>query len=63
MSKGNSIVGLKVKNQSSDYSTHELTREIIFTYAMSILARYRVTRWNEIIEGSYVNKDILLKTC
>jgi hypothetical protein len=61
MIKGNSIVGLKVKNQTSDLNVHELTREIIFTYAMSMLARYRVTLWNDIIEGRHVDKDIIWK--
>jgi hypothetical protein len=61
MLRGNSIIDLKVKGQSSAYSAHELTREIIFTYAMSMLARYRVVLWNDIIEGRYVNKDILWK--
>jgi hypothetical protein len=61
MLKDNSIVDLKVKGRSSAYSAHELTREIIFTYAMSMLARYRVILWNDIIEGRYVNKDIFWK--
>jgi hypothetical protein len=61
MLKGNSIVELRVKNQTSLHSAHELTREIIFTYAMSMLARYRVTLWNEIIEGKSGRKDIFWK--
>jgi hypothetical protein len=61
MRKGDSLVDLKVKSRDSDYGVHELTREIIFTYAMSMLARYRVTVWNEIIEGTYVKKDIFWK--
>jgi YaaC-like Protein len=34
-----------------EYPEHELTREIMFTYAMSMLARYRVHYWNKLIEG------------
>jgi hypothetical protein len=33
------------------YPEHELTREIMFTFAMSMLARYRVHYWNKLIEG------------
>lgn len=38
---------------------HELTREIIFTYAMSMLARYKVQYWNRLIEGR--KEDIIWK--
>jgi hypothetical protein len=34
-----------------EYPEHELTREFMFTYAMSMLARYRVHYWNKLIEG------------
>jgi hypothetical protein len=61
MLKGNSIVDLKVKSRSFAHSAHVLTREIIFTYAMSMIARYRVILWNDILEGRYVNKDIFWK--
>jgi len=38
-------------SKNDQYSEHELTREIMFTYAMSMLARYRVQYWNQLIEG------------
>lgn len=60
MNRANSIVGIREKKyQKSECPIHELTREIIFTYAMSMLARYTITKWNEIIEGNYVKKDVV----
>ena len=44
------IVYSNEKNKTK-YLKHELTREIIFTYAIGMLARYRVEKWSTLIEG------------
>ncbi|MFZ0512554.1 MAG: YaaC family protein [Candidatus Nitrosopolaris sp.] len=44
-------VYLYERNSKKQYLEHELTREIMFTYAMGMLARYKVQYWNELIEG------------
>jgi YaaC-like protein len=52
MEKGNYFVKIKAtKPDIEDYKIHELAREILFAYAMSMLARYRVLDWSKIIEG------------
>jgi hypothetical protein len=62
INKANGILGIKERRyQKTEYPIHELTREIIFTYAISMLARYRITKWNEIIEGIYEKKDLAWK--
>ena len=40
-------------SKNTRFPEHELTREYIFIYAMSMLARYRVEKWATIIEGKY----------
>jgi YaaC-like Protein len=40
-----------------EYPEHELTRQIMFTYVMSMLARYRLHYWNRLIEGK---KDAII---
>lgn len=34
---------------------HELTREILFVFVMSMLARYRVEKWSSLVEGKDSN--------
>lgn len=41
----------ELKSGNGQYQEHELAREFMFTYAMSMLARYKVQYWNELIEG------------
>jgi hypothetical protein len=41
----------EINSSNPRFKEHELTREIIFLYAMSMLARYRVDKWNTLIEG------------
>jgi hypothetical protein len=48
--KSGNIVSLN-DNTSHTYIEHELTREIIFTFAMNTLARYHVKEWNKLIEA------------
>jgi hypothetical protein len=48
----------EIKSSNPSFKEHELTREIIFLYAMSMLARYRVDKWNTLIEGEE-SDDIL----
>jgi len=43
--KANSIVKIREeKSKNPNYRMHELTRELIFMYAMSMLSRYRITK-------------------
>jgi hypothetical protein len=39
------------KSKNIKYLEFELTREFIFSYAMSMLARYRVETWGRLIES------------
>jgi hypothetical protein len=41
----------EIKSENKQYPEHELTREIMFIYAMCTLARYKVQYWNKLIEG------------
>ena len=52
MENGNYFMKVKrIKTVEENYHMHELTREVLFAYAMSMLARYRVLNWNNIVEG------------
>jgi hypothetical protein len=44
-------VALKETSDDTIYNEHELTREIIFVFAMSTLSRYKVHKWDELIKG------------
>lgn len=37
---------------NSNYMEHELTREYLFSFAMSLLARYNVEFWGKLMAGS-----------
>jgi hypothetical protein len=39
------------KSNDLEFREHEITREYIFIYAMSMLARYSVEEWASLIEG------------
>lgn len=41
-----------------DFIVHELTREYLFLYAMSFLARYKVNEWTRLMSGSSIAWDI-----
>jgi hypothetical protein len=45
---------VKIRSLNSDGSTthiiHELARELIFTYSMSMLARYDVLKWKKLMD-------------
>lgn len=41
------------RSRHGRYLEHELTREIIFCYAMSMLSRYRVELWGTLIEAEH----------
>ena len=41
----------EINTGREDYQMYELTRELLFAYAMSMLARYRVLDWSRIVEG------------
>ncbi|MGH9926414.1 MAG: YaaC family protein [Nitrososphaera sp.] len=51
--KNCNIVELYENKYGATNKEHELTREILFVYAMSMLARYKVEKWGNLIE----NKD------
>lgn len=34
-----------------NYVIHELARELMFTFAMSMLARYDILKWKDLMEG------------
>lgn len=51
MSNCNAVYLHERESKNEQYLEHELTREIMFTYAMSMLARYKVQHWNLLIEG------------
>lgn len=53
MKKCNAVYLNERRSKKSAYLEHELTREIIFCYAMSMLARYRVELWATLIEAEY----------
>jgi YaaC-like protein len=53
MSSINRIFLNERKSKNTKLLEHELTREYIFIYAMSMLARYRIENWATFIEGRY----------
>jgi hypothetical protein len=49
---------VEVKEQSSQnprYTIHELARELMFTYAMSMLSRYDIMKWKALMAGEHDN--------
>jgi len=51
------VVHLHERNSNNEqYVEHELIREIMFIYAVGMLARYKVRYWNELIEGKKNNE-------
>jgi hypothetical protein len=59
MSNCNAVYLHERESKNEQYLEHELTREIMFTHAMSMLARYKVQYWNRLIEGR--KEDIIWK--
>ena len=53
--KNCNIVELYENKYGVKDTEHELTREILFVYAMSMLARYRVEKWSNLIESKDSN--------
>jgi hypothetical protein len=53
MKKCNAVYLNERRSKDDRYLEHELTREIIFCYAMSMLARYRVELWGTLIEAEH----------
>jgi hypothetical protein len=51
MNRCNRIFLNEKKSNNTQFREHELTREYIFIYAMSMLARYGVEKWAKLIEG------------
>lgn len=48
------MVHLEEKKSKFNLREHELTREFIFLYAMSMLARYKVNEWDKHMSGSAI---------
>jgi YaaC-like Protein len=59
MSDCNAVPLYERNSENDQYLEHELTREIMFTYAMSMLARYKVQNWNRLVEGR--KEDVIWK--
>lgn len=57
--KNCNFIYLNEKKSKTKYVEHELTRELIFTYAMSMLSRYKVQKWGMLIEST--QSDIIWK--
>lgn len=49
------------ENTNKHMSIHELDREFIFLFVLSILSRYRVNEWNELIAGKKSSSVIEIK--
>jgi hypothetical protein len=43
------------QSNNPGYVIHELAREFLFTYAMSMLARYDILKWKELMDGKHGN--------
>ena len=56
--KDRNVVHLDDKKSKFSLIEHELTREYIYLYSMSMLARYRVIEWNKHMSGSSIMWDI-----
>ena len=55
-----SLSNNRIKDEISQNATtlHELDREFLFIFGISILSRYKVSEWNEILSGKYSDKVI-----
>jgi hypothetical protein len=43
------------KSNNPNYVIHELARELLFTYTMSMLSRYNILYWKDLMEGKHDN--------
>jgi len=55
MRKDNKVEVKESKSNNSKYVIHELARELMFTYSMSMLARYNILKWKDLMEGKQDN--------
>jgi hypothetical protein len=49
--RNDNLINVKDKANNQTRPIHELTRELLFTYSMSMLARYEIMKWRSIIES------------
>jgi hypothetical protein len=59
MSNCNAVYLHERESKNKQYLEHELSREIMFIYAMTMFARYKVQDWNRLIEAR--KDDIIWK--
>lgn len=50
---------ISVDSKQGKVNIHELDREFIFIFAISILARYKVNKWSTILSGK--DSDMVIK--
>jgi hypothetical protein len=55
MLTNNKVEVRESKSNNPSYVIHELARELLFTYAMSMLSRYDILKWKELMDGKYDN--------
>lgn len=51
----NKVVVKESESNNPSYVIHELVRELMFTYSMSMLARYDILKWKDLMEGRQDN--------
>jgi hypothetical protein len=58
-----SLSNNRIKDEISQntMTLHELDREFLFIFGVSILARYKVNEWNELLSGKYSDKVIRIQ--
>jgi hypothetical protein len=58
-----SLSNNRIKDEISQntITLHELDREFLFIFGISVLARYEVNEWNEILSGKYSDKVIKIQ--
>jgi hypothetical protein len=61
--KDGSISSNKIIEEKSGHeiTLHELDRQFLFVYGLSVLSRYRVNEWNELLAGKYSKLVIDIK--
>ena len=47
----NKVEAKEQKSGNPKYVIHELARELLFTFAMSMISRYEIMRWRDLMEG------------
>jgi len=58
-----SVSNNRIKDETSQdtFTLHELDREFLFIFGISILARYKVNEWNELLSGKYSDHVIKIQ--